>query len=519
MTQPSDTHADIVLVGGGVMSATLAILLKELQPGLTITLFESLEGVAAESSNAWNNAGTGHAALCELNYTPQRDDGSINVTKALEINESFEVSRQFWSHLVERGVIGSPSSFIHAVPHMSFVHGEENVAYLRKRYEALHRHHSFCEMVFSEDPAQLAEWMPLVMDGRSPGEPVAATRVESGTDVNFGALTRMFINHLARQDGVHVLLGHRVIDLDRKADGVPWNLKVQTSSDVMHMTAGFVFLGAGGAALPLLQKSGIPEGHGFGGFPVSGQWLRCDDESVAGRHYAKVYGRPSVGAPPMSVPHLDTRIVDGKQSLLFGPYAGFSTKFLKHGSLFDLPLSLKPDNLVPMLAAGRDNVELTKYLIGQVLQSPENRFAALREFVPNAKMSDWRLETAGQRVQIIKKNATRGGALQFGTEVVASADGSIAALLGASPGASTSVAIMLHLIKRCFPEKIASAAWQEKIKAMVPSHGESLAHNPAMFDRIRPWTNERLGLSQSRSAAARGGAPGEKNCKFPVKSP
>jgi malate dehydrogenase (quinone) len=496
----TDIHSDIVLVGGGVMSATLAILLKELQPDLTITLFESLEGVATESSNAWNNAGTGHAALCELNYTPQRPDGSVNVTKALEINESFEVSRQFWSHLVERGVIDSPSKFIHAVPHMSFVRGAENVYYLRKRFDALHGHHAFREMKYSEDPEQLAEWMPLVMDGREP-EPVAATRVESGTDVNFGSLTRMLISHLARQDGVNVLLGHRVIDLDRKTDGVHWNLKVQTSSDVMHMTAGFVFLGAGGAALPLLQKSGIPEGHGFGGFPVSGQWLRCDDEAIVGRHYAKVYGRPSVGAPPMSVPHLDTRIVEGKQSLLFGPYAGFSTKFLKHGSLLDLPMSLKPDNLVPMLAAGRDNVELTKYLIGQVLQSPEDRFAALQEFVPHARMNDWRLETAGQRVQIIKKNAKRGGALQFGTEVVSSADGSIAALLGASPGASTSVAIMLHLIKRCFPERTATAAWQEKIKAMVPSHGESLAHSPDLFDRIRPWTTEVLRLGSPVPAA------------------
>lgn len=492
----SSTHSDIVLVGGGVMSATLAILLKELQPELTITLFESLEGVAGESSNAWNNAGTGHAALCELNYTPQREDGSINVTKALEINESFEVSRQFWSHLVERGVIASPAAFIHAVPHMSFVHGGENVAFLRKRYEALHEHHSFREMAYSEDPARLAEWIPLIMDGRDDSEPVAATRVESGTDVNFGSLTRMLISHLARQDGVSVLLGHRVIDLEREKGTTRWNLKVQTSQDVMQMTAGFVFLGAGGAALPLLQKSGVPEGHGFGGFPVSGQWLRCDDASVVDRHYAKVYGRPSVGAPPMSVPHLDTRIVDGNRSLLFGPYAGFSTKFLKHGSLLDLPLSLKPDNLVPMLAAGRDNMELTKYLIGQVMQSPEDRFAALQEFVPHAKISDWRLEAAGQRVQIIKKNPKRGGVLQFGTEVVSSSDGSIAALLGASPGASTSVAIMLHLIKRCFPDRMATAAWQEKVKAMVPSYGESIAHDPALFDRIRPRTTEVLGLAR-----------------------
>jgi malate dehydrogenase (quinone) len=492
-SKQSDTHSDIVLVGGGIMSATLAVLLKELQPDLTITLFESLDGIAAESSNAWNNAGTGHAALCELNYTPERGDGSVNIAKAVEINESFEVSRQFWAWLVGQGVITDPSKFINAVPHMSFVHGEENVAYLRKRFEALSQQHGFREMVFSDDPAQLAEWIPLVMKGRENPEPVAATRVESGTDVNFGTLTRTLISHLARLDGVSVLLGHRVIDLSR-SEG-PWKMKVQTSSDVMDMTAGFIFLGAGGAAIQLLQKSGIPEGRGFGGFPVSGQWLVCEDAELVDQHYAKVYGRPATGAPPMSVPHLDTRIIDGKQSLLFGPFAGFSTKFLKHGSLLDFPLSFKPDNFVPMLSAGRDNVELTKYLIGQVIQSPKARLAALQEFMPTARMNDWKLQVAGQRVQIIKQSASRGGKLQFGTEVVSSADGSLAALLGASPGASTAVAIMLHLIGKCFPEQMATAAWREKLKAMVPSHGESLAHHPEMFDRIRRWTSESLSLS------------------------
>ncbi len=477
------------------MSATLAILLKELAPELTITLFETLAGVAAESSNAWNNAGTGHAALCELNYTPEKPDGSVEVTKALEINESFEVSRQFWAHLVERGVIAPPDSFIRRVPHMSFVHGAENVSYLRKRHEALREHPSFREMQFSDAPDRLKEWIPLIMEGRQGGEPVAATRVDSGTDVNFGSLTRMLISHLARQDGVTVLLGHRVTDLKRPRGKKTWQLKVQTSSGSMEMSAGFVFLGAGGAALHLLQKSGIPEGRGFGGFPVSGQWLICGNPLLIDRHYAKVYGRPATGAPPMSVPHLDTRIIGGERSLLFGPFAGFSTKFLKNGSLLDLPMSLKPDNLVPMLAAGRDNVDLKKYLIGQVIQSPKDRHAALQEFMPSAKMDDWRLEVAGQRVQIIKKNAKRGGALQFGTEVVSAADGTLSALLGASPGASTSVSIMLQLIKRCFPEQMASASWQEKIRKMVPSHGESLAADPELLARIRRWTTEALGLA------------------------
>ena len=494
-SQKSDTHADIVLVGGGIMSATLAILLKELQPDLTITLFETLAGVAGESSNAWNNAGTGHAALCELNYTPEQKDGSVPVGKALDINEAFDVSRQFWATLVERGVLESPSKFINTVPHMSFVHGADSVAYLRKRHESLRGHHAFREMEFSDDPARLGEWIPLVMDGRNGGEPVAATRVDSGTDVNFGSLTRMLISHLARQDGVTVLLGHRVLDLKRPKGGKFWKLKIQTSHDTMKMTAGFAFLGAGGAAITLLQKSGIPEGRGFGGFPVSGQWLVCGNPLLVERHHAKVYGRPSVGAPPMSVPHLDTRIIGGEKSLLFGPFAGFSTKFLKHGSLLDFPLSFNPGNLVPMLAAGRDNVDLTKYLIGQVLQSPEDRHAALQEYMPGAKPGDWELKVAGQRVQIIKECGKRGGVLQFGTEVVSAADGSIAALLGASPGASTAVAIMLDLLGKCFPRQMASGEWRARLREMIPSHGESLRKDPALLDRIRGWTAERLELA------------------------
>lgn len=490
----STTDPDVVLVGGGIMSATLAILLKELEPKLTITLFESLEGVAAESSNAWNNAGTGHAALCELNYTPEKGD-KVEVEKAVAINGAFELSRQFWAKLVEEGKLTKPETFVNAVPHLSFVHGAENVTYLRKRFEALRSFNGFQNMEYSEDDARLAEWIPLIMDGRFPLEPVAATRSEAGTDVNFGSLTRQMIDHLATLDGVNVLLGHRVIDLKRRRNSNRWNLKVQTSRDVMKMTAGFVFLGAGGAALHLLQKSDIEEGRGFGGFPVSGQWLICENEDLINQHFAKVYGRPSVGAPPMSVPHLDTRIIDGKKALLFGPFAGFSTKFLKHGSILDLPKSLKPDNLVPMLAAGRDNVDLTKYLIGQVMQSPKDRLEALQEFVPKARLEDWKLEVAGQRVQIIKKNAKSGGVLQFGTEVVASKDGTISALLGASPGASTAVDIMLTLIARCFPQRLKSPTWQKRVKELIPSYGESLAKDAELHTRLHAWSGEVLGLS------------------------
>lgn len=475
------------------MSATLAMLLKQLQPNLTIEIFESLNAVAAESSSAWNNAGTGHAALCELNYTPEKADGSVDCSKALEINEAFEVSRQFWSYLVENGAIGSAREFINPVPHMSFVRGSSNIAYLRKRFEGLVGHHCFSAMEYSEDPAKLAEWMPLVMDGRAPNEKVAATRVAGGSDVDFGALARLFIGALTKTEGFALHLNSRVTALSREKNG-RWKVEVRGKTGRKRsVKAKFVFLGAGGGALPLLQMSGIHEGKGYGGFPVSGQFLRCDNPEVVERHFAKVYGRASVGAPPMSVPHLDTRVIDGKKSLLFGPYAGFSTRFLKSGSLFDLPRSLKPDNLLPMLAAGRDNMDLTAYLIGQVIQSPEARLKALREFVPNAVASDWRLEIAGQRVQVIKRSA-RGGSLQFGTEVVSAADGTVASLLGASPGASTAVPIMLQLLTRCFPTEMKSVEWQTKLKQMVPSAGESLIKDRALFGRIRPWTDEVLGL-------------------------
>ena len=484
------------------MSATLGVLLKELQPDLTIEIFESLDGVAEESSDAWNNAGTGHSALCELNYTPENKDGSIDISKALKINEAFKVSKQLWSYLVEQGRIKSPETFIRRIPHMSFVWGEKNVEYLRKRHQALDQHHLFSGMEFSDDPAKLAIWMPLVMKGRTSPEPVAATRMEGGTDVNFGALTRSLIACLKSLGGVKVYLQHEVLNLHRDADST-WRIYVndKVAGQKRTVNAKFVFLGAGGGALPLLQKSGIPEGRGFGGFPVSGQWLRCTNSELIEQHSAKVYGKASVGAPPMSVPHLDTRMIDGKKGLLFGPFAGFTTKYLKKGSLLDFPLSIRPDNLIPMTAAGLQNVDLTLYLIGQVLQSPQKRLAALKDFVPTAQMEDWVLEHAGQRVQVIKKDPKKGGILQFGTEVICAGDGSISALLGASPGASTAVAIMIDLISHCFKDEMKTLPWQTKLKEMIPSHGDSLIKNAQLSKRVTSWTRDVLGLQEAVYAA------------------
>jgi malate dehydrogenase (quinone) len=494
---PFNVNPDVVLIGAGIMSATLGVLLKELQPDITIEIYERLDVAAAESSDAWNNAGTGHSAFCELNYTPVKSDGRIDTSKAVKIAESFEESRQFWAYLIQQNLIKLPETFIRSIPHMSFVWEEDNVRFLKNRYQALTQCHLFKGMQYSEDPEQLAEWMPLVMEGRDRSQKVAATRMEIGTDVNFGSLTRCMFNYLQETPGVHLHFGQEVRKLKQQEDG-QWQLKVKelATGQKRKIKAKFVFIGAGGGSLPLLLKSDIPEGKGFGGFPVSGQWLVCTNQAVIEQHQAKVYGKAAVGSPPMSVPHLDTRIIYGKKALLFGPYAGFSTKFLKSGSFMDLPMSIKANNLRPMLIAGIKNIPLTRYLINEVRQSPVDRLASLRAFVPQARMEDWKLEVAGQRVQVIKKHPVHGGILEFGTEVVNSADGSIAALLGASPGASTAVSIMLNLLERCFNNQLQSSAWQTKLRQMIPSYGQSLANNPQLLEEVRPFTGEVLGLRE-----------------------
>ena len=494
MTDSHPQDADVVLVGAGIMSMTLATFLKELQPHLKIEIVERLAGEAQESSGAWNNAGTGHAANCELNYTPQRADGSIDISKALEVNVEFDMSRQFWSYLVKKSAIDLPDSFIHPVPHMSFVIGADRAAFLKKRHAAMSAHHCYRGMEYSEDHKQIAEWAPLIMEGRDPSQRVAATRMVTGADVNYGALTSLLLKYLRRNDRFAIHFSHAVTDLSRRPGG-GWRLHVKDEKTGARKSidAKYVFLGAGGAALTLLQKSGIPEAKGFAGFPVSGIWLRCGKAEVAERHLAKVYGMAATGSPPMSVPHLDTRYVDGKRWLLFGPYAGFSTKFLKHGSLLDLPMSVRPDNILPLLAVGRDNFPLEEYLVGQVLQSNSHRFKALRDFYPNLNRKDWEFDVAGQRVQIIRKDEARTGKLEFGTEIVHSADSSIVALLGASPGASTAVWIMVHMLENCFHEQLVGH-WVPKLREMIPSYGQDLKTDAALVERVRKETAEVLGL-------------------------
>lgn len=490
---------DVVLIGAGIMSATLGALISRLQPEWSISLFERLDAAAAESSDPWNNAGTGHSALCELNYSPQKADGSVDVTKAIDINERFQVSRQFWAYATENGVLGDPSRFINPIPHVSFVHGADDVQYLRKRYEALAPHPLFEGMEYIDSPDEFARRLPLMAKGRDFSDPVALNWSDNGTDIDFGSLTKELLGYLGSV-GADLAFGHEVRNLAKQSDG-SWLLTVRNRRTRQSRTvsAKFVFVGAGGGALPLLQKSGIKEIKGFAGFPVSGQFLRCTNPTLIDKHEAKVYGKAAVGAPPMSVPHLDTRVINGRPGLLFGPYAGWTPKFLKDGSNVDLFKSIKPGNLTPMLGVGVTELSLVKYLVSELAKSQAGRVVTLEEFVPRARGNDWELITAGQRVQIIRRKGV-GGVLELGTAVIAAQDGSIAGLLGASPGASTCVTAMLDVLQRCFPREYAD--WTPRLREMIPSLGVKLSEDKALFHEVWNWTTKALRLSESNAATA-----------------
>ncbi|MBP2199369.1 malate dehydrogenase (quinone) [Pantoea cypripedii] len=488
---------DVLLIGGGIMSASLGTWLEELQPSWKQVMVEKLDGVALESSNGWNNAGTGHSANMELNYTPERPDGSIDVSKALEINEAFMISRQFWTSQVKRGVLNTPHNFINSTPHMSFVWGDKNVEYLTKRYEALQKTVLFQGMKFSTDHAQIQQWAPLIMEGRDPQQKVAATWTPVGTDVNYGEITRQLIGSLKKNDNFSLETSSEVTDFKRNSDN-SWHVTIKDvkSGENRTIDARYVFIGAGGGALKLLQKTGIPEGENYAGFPVGGSFLVTENPAITSRHLEKVYGQASVGAPPMSVPHLDARFLDGKRVVLFGPFATFSTKFLKNGSLFDLLGTTTTSNFMPMTHVGIDNFDLVKYLIGQVMLNDDDRFAALKEYFPEAKKEDWKLIQAGQRVQIIKKDAEKGGVLKLGTEIVTDQQKTVAALLGASPGASTAAPIAINVIKQLFPTEFASPEWQQKIHQIVPAYGQKLNDDPALAQQVWDDTAATLQLTK-----------------------
>ncbi|PZW63160.1 malate dehydrogenase (quinone) [Pseudomonas sp. B21-017] len=487
---------DVLLIGGGIMSATLGVWLNELEPDLSMEMVERLDGVALESSNGWNNAGTGHSALAELNYTPEDENGKVQITKAVEINEAFQISRQFWAWQVQQGVLKNPRSFINSTPHMSFVWGDDNIKFLKKRYEALQASPLFAGMQYSEDPAVIKKWVPLMMEGRDPNQKVAATWSPLGNDMNFGEITRQFVAHLQTTPKFDLKLSSEVQDITKNADG-SWRVSYKNLKDgtKTETDAKFVFIGAGGGALHLLQKSGIPEAQEYAGFPVGGSFLVTDNPAIAEQHLAKAYGKASVGAPPMSVPHLDTRVLDGKRVILFGPFATFSTKFLKEGSYLDLLSTTTTHNVWPMTRVGIKEYPLVEYLAGQLMLSDEDRMNALKEYFPNAKAEDWRLWQAGQRVQIIKRDEAAGGVLKLGTEIVASQDGTIAGLLGASPGASTAAPIMLTVLQKVFKDKVATPAWQEKLHQIVPSYGTQLNNSPEKVAQEWAYTAKVLELT------------------------
>lgn len=476
MSQPiAKEHYDLICVGGGIMSANLALIAKMLNPDLSILILERLGDVAQESSAAWNNAGTGHSALCELNYCPEEEDGSVSIEKAIEICKQFEITKQFWAHLVNEGFIEDPQTFLKGMPHHSWVAGTKNTDYLEKRYEAFKKHFMFDTIEFTRSIDKMKAWFPLIMRERTEDEVMAGSRIDRGTEVNFGVLTKRLYKILATEFDTPVHFHKEVLDLDPLENG-NWTAitKDLETGDQQSIEADHIFIGAGGGALLLLETVEIDEKDGFGGFPVSGEWLVCTNEELIDQHYAKVYSKAGEDAPPMSMPHLDTRYVDGKKQLMFGPFAGFSPKFLKEGSYLDLLDSVTFKNIPSMLGAFWHNMDLTKYLIGQITMNFDDRMNDLRVFIKDAKNEDWRIEVAGQRVQTIKRDEFEGGKLEFGTQIVNGADGKITCLLGASPGASTAPKIMLDVLEIAFPEMMQSAETKMKLAQIAPSYKQEI---------------------------------------------
>jgi malate dehydrogenase (quinone) len=485
---------DVVLVGSGIMSSTLAVMLKRLDPRLRVQIVEVASELAQEASDGWNNAGTGHAGICEMSYTPTRDpDGRVPIARALKIFEQFEHSKQFWGAMTAAGAVGEPADFIHSVPHICFVKGTDDVDFLQARHAAMQEHHFFRSMQLTSDPSVIHDWAPLVMEGRAPG-PVAAT-MGAGTEVNYGLLARRLCGWLAQQEHCGVATGWKVTRLRRRVG--QWRLALRhiASGEVRELGARFVFIGAGGGSLPLLQSTGLAEVAGLGGFPIGGQWLVCDNPAICARHDAKVYGATPPSSPSLGAGHLDVRRLDGQRQLLFGPFASWTTRFLKHsGSWSDLPRSIRLNNLPAMLRTAVCNRSLVKYLVSQGLQSMNNRLQAVREYYPSARLEDWRLVQAGIRVQAIKR--ADHGAVYFGTEVFSPADRSLAALLGASPGASVSVSIAFEVIRTCLPQLLASSEGRSQMREMIPTFDEDLTQpgNTSLFERASREALERLRL-------------------------
>ena len=485
-----DIQYDAVLVGAGIMSATLAILISEILPSAQILIIEKLESAGLESTGAFNNAGTGHAANCELNYTPTNKDGTFQMDKALKINNAFEISLEFWASLYKSGKI-DVAKFLKFIPHISFVNGGENSDFLYRRYLNMKKFKEFEEIEFSSSFDEISSWAPLITLDRNKSEKIAATRIKRGTDINFEALTNEYFSYLKSNKNIEIKYSTELVNLKR-FERNKWELFLRENGKEISLVTNYIFLGAGGKTINLLQKSRIPESRFYGGFPVSGKWLISDKVKLTSQHNAKVYGKADIGSPPMSVPHLDSRWISGKKYLLFGPFAGVTTKFLKKGSYFDLFDSFKKDNISSIFDVGLNNFDLINYLISQSLQNHSARIRHLKKIMPSALPMDWYLRDAGQRVQIIKKTK-QGGILKFGTEVVNSEDGSLAALLGASPGASSAVEIMLEVFQKSCLIKKEEFLLEKKLSHLISFKNSS---NKEYQENIKRRNNEILGFHQ-----------------------
>jgi malate dehydrogenase (quinone) len=333
------------------------------------------------------------------------------------------------------------------------------------------------------------------MEGREPG-PVAATTGD-GTEVDYGLLARRLCGWLADQEQCGVAAGWKVTRLQRGAGEWHLSLRCSASGEERQQRTKFVFVGAGGGSLPLLQSTGLAEVEGLGGFPIGGQWLVCDEPSICAQHDSKVYGLTPPSSPSLGAGHLDVRRLNGQRQLLFGPFASWTTRFLKQGHWSDLPLSIHGGNLGALLQTAARNLPLVKYLITQGLKSRELRMAAVRDFYPNARLEDWRLVQAGVRVQAIKR-ADRGQ-LSFSTEVFSSADRSIAAMLGASPGASVAVNIALEVVQNCLPQLLGCSEGLARMRQMIPTFDQDLKQPASvpLFERTHREAAERLRLHPS----------------------
>ena len=482
-------ETDVLIVGSGIMGATLASIIKEIDSNLKVDLIEKLHAPALECSHAYHNAGTGHAGYCELNYTPIISNNKINIEKALEINTAFEVSLQYWSYLAKKYRLFTPEKFIKRVPHISLVHNEKDIAYLRKRYTALKSNPLFETMQFTDNFKIIEKWIPLLKNKCSTKK-YAATKVENGTDVNFGEITCQLISILKTKKEFRLHTSCKVVDITQNTN-TSWIVSLDNK---LSIKTDFIFIASGGNSLKLLQKTKIAQQISYGGFPINGQWLVCKNPSVVAKHRGKVYGKAAIGSPPMSLPHLDLRVIDGKNILMFGPFASFTFKFLISGSFFDFISSIKFHNLKTLCVILLKEWPLLIYLIKQNFKTHQNRMADLKQFYPNANSKDWNLEDAGIRVQIMKKSKKDGPKLEFGTEIIFSKRNNLAALLGASPGASISVKSMIDVIEKCLMNKKRQNVWQSKIKKMIPSYGVDLVKNTTLLKKIRSDNQKILGI-------------------------